>query len=203
MEPALPPSAAKAIRRPPSPSYYPDPQIDPARTRAKVLLARLFRGAHGWADDLQAYRKTHGTAEGALAGKKGRYADILQQVADERNADPPAPTAEWPTFGGDAARGRIAVAPPRLLERLGALCRPVQRTPLQPEGPPGMGRGTDVTTKAAGPILANRSMAFEPVVADGKAIVADARYVTAYDLRTGAVEKWYDAAKLNGGVIRI
>ncbi len=37
-------------------------------------------------------------------------------------------------------------------------------------------------------------MAFEPVVADGKAIVADARYVTAYDLRTGAVENWYDAA---------
>ena len=49
-------------------------------------------------------------------------------------------------------------------------------------------------------MLANRSMAFEPVVADGKAIVADARYVTAYDLRTGAVEKWYDAAKRNGGV---
>ena len=41
-------------------------------------------------------------------------------------------------------------------------------------------------------------MAFEPVVADGKAIVADARYVTAYDLRTGAVEKWYDAAGVNG-----
>ena len=43
-------------------------------------------------------------------------------------------------------------------------------------------------------------MAFEPVVADGKAIVADARYVAAYDLATGAVETWYDAAQPNGGV---
>ena len=177
--------------------FYPDPQTDPARTRAKLLLARLFRGAYGWADDLQAYRKTYGSAEGALAGKVGRYADILQQVADERDADPSAPTIDWPTFGGDASRNRIAVAPSRLLERFGALCRSSNEHQFSlkdrqewDEEPP--------TAKAAGPILLNRSMAFEPVVADGKAIVADARYVTAYDLRTGAVEKWYDAAQVNG-----
>ena len=193
----IPPAVVKGDPPPAFALFYPDPQTDPARTRAKVLLARLFRGAYGWADDLQAYRKTYGTAEGALAGKNGRYADILQQVADERDSDPPAPTTDWPTFGGDASRGRTAVAPPRLLERLGALCRSVNehqfglkdRQEWDEEPPP---------AKAVGPILLNRSMAFEPVVVDGKAIVADARYVTAYDLRTGAVEKWYDAAKVNG-----
>jgi outer membrane protein assembly factor BamB len=177
--------------------FYPDPQADSARTRAKVLLARLFGGAYRWADELEAYRKDNGAAEGALAGKKGRYADIVRQVAAERNAEPPALTAEWPTFGGDASRGRMAVGPPRLLDKLGALCRPANerqfslkdRKPLD-EDP--------VYDRGAGPLLANRSMAFAPVVADGKAIVADARYVTAYDLRTGAAETWYDAAKRIG-----
>ena len=193
------PPAAKAEAPPGLALFYPDPQTDPARTRAKVLLARLFRGTHGWTDDLQAYRKTYGTAEGAIAGKKGRYADILHKVADERNADPLAPTAEGPTFGGDETRGRIAVAPPRLLERLGALCRSANERQFSLKDRKEWDE-EPTTDKAAGPLLANRSMAFEPVVADGKAIVADARYVTAYDLRTGAVEKWYDAAKLNGGV---
>src|SRR5207302_793408 len=93
-----PPRAGKDDSPPGSVLFYPDPQTEPARTRAKVLLARLFAGADRWADDLESYRKNQGTAEGALAGKKGRYADILKQVADERNADPPAPAAEWPMF---------------------------------------------------------------------------------------------------------
>ncbi len=195
----LPPRAAKEQQVPSLLLHYPDPQTDPARTEAKVLLARLFRGAHGWADDLEAYRQTHGAAEGALAGKQGRYADILRQLADEIRADPPAPSSGWPTFGGDPSRGRIDPAPPRLLDKLGALCRPVherryslKERRLQDEDP--------VYDRGAGAILANRSMAFEPVVADGKAIVADAQYVTAYDLRTGAVETWYDAARLHGGI---
>ena len=176
--------------------FYPDSKIEPARTHAKILLARLFRGAYGWADDLRAYRKNYGAVEGEIAGKKGRYADILQQVADERKADPPAPPTDWPTFGGDAARGRIAVAPPRLLDRLGALCRSPNerqfslrdRKPLEVE---------PVYDRGAGAMLCNRSMAFEPVVADGKALIADARYVTAYDLHTGKAEIWYDAAKFD------
>jgi outer membrane protein assembly factor BamB len=188
----LPPSSAFGLS-------YPDPKIDSGRTRAKILLARLFRGAYGWADDLQAYRKDYGAAEGEIAGKKGRYADILQQVADERNTDPPAPTIDWLTFGGDATRGRTAVASPRLLERLGSLCRPSnerqfslrERKPLEID---------PVYDRGVGALLSNRSMAFEPVVADGKVLIADARYVTAYDLRTGAVETWYDAAKLNKGI---
>jgi outer membrane protein assembly factor BamB len=177
--------------------FYPDPKTDPARTRAQILLARHFRGAYGWADDLQKYRKDYGSAEGEIAGKKGRYADILQQVADERNANPPAPTTEWLAFGGDATRGVTAVAPPRLLERMGSLCRwPNERQfslkdrkPLEVD---------PVYDRGVGALLSNRSMAFEPVVADGKVLIADARYVTAYDLRTGAAETWHVAAELDG-----
>ncbi|HVS35052.1 MAG TPA: PQQ-binding-like beta-propeller repeat protein [Gemmataceae bacterium] len=194
-----PPPAAKKASPTAFLLYYPDPQIDPARTRAKLLAARLFRGAYGVADDVETYRKEFGTAEGALAGKQGRYADILRQVAEERDADPPAPFSTWPTFGGDASRGRIAAAPPRLLEQLGALCRPAneRRYSLKDREPQDM---DPVYDRGVGATLANRSMAFEPVIADGKAIVADAQYVTAVDLRTGAVEHWYDAAQLNTGL---
>ena len=185
----LPPRASKGPAPAVATLAYPDPRIDPARTRAKILLARLFRGA---VNDVQAYRKENADAEGALAGKKGRYADLLQQIAEERNADAPAPTMDWPTFGGDAARGQVAVGPPRLLERLGALCRPQneRQFSLQDRKP----RDEDpIYDRGAGALLANRSMAVEPVIADGKAIVADTNFVTAYDLRTGAVEPWHDA----------
>ncbi len=179
--------------------FYPDPKIEPARTRAKIMLARIFRGGYSWADDLQTYRKDYGQSEGEIAGKKGRYADILQQVADERKTAPPAPTTEWPTFGGDAARGRIAEASSRLPEGLGALCRwPNERQFSLKDR-----KALDVDPvydRGVGAVLGNRSMTFEPVVADGKAIVADARYVTAYDLHTGAAETWYDAARLNKGI---
>ena len=106
----IPPAVAKGDAPPAFALSYPDPQTDPARTHAKLLLARLFRDAYGWADDLQAYRKTYGTAEGALAGKKGRYADILQQVADERDADPPA---RRPTGRPSAATLLAAASPSR------------------------------------------------------------------------------------------
>ena len=59
----IPPAAAKGEAPPAFTLFYPDPQTDPARTHAKLLLARLFRGAYGWADDSQAYRKTYGAAE--------------------------------------------------------------------------------------------------------------------------------------------
>jgi outer membrane protein assembly factor BamB len=178
---------------------YPDPRGDLARVRAKLLLASLFRGDPGWADGLKAFRARHGEAEGILAGRKGRYADLLQALADEEKG--PAEGAGWPTFGGAPSRGRVQAAPPRLLEKLGALCRTGPtwrfrldtREPLKPDDrPPPLGAAT-ATQKA-------RTMAFHPIVVGDKVLVADARYVTAYDLRRGSSEVWYDAAKFNAGV---
>ncbi len=123
--------------------FYPDPQTDPARTRAKLLLARLFRGAYGWADDLQAYRKTYGTAEGMLAGKKGGYADILQQVADEpqrRTAGSDGRLADLRRRRFSRPHRRRAAAPAGTA--WGTL--PIRkRASIQPEGPPGAGRRAD------------------------------------------------------------
>ena len=95
--------------------YYPDPKTDPPGRGPRCCWpgcsAAPTAGPTTWR------RIARNTArQKALAGKQGRYADILRQVADEHNADPPAAASTWPTFGGDAARGRIAAAPPRLLE---------------------------------------------------------------------------------------
>src|SRR5262249_18323049 len=47
---------------------------------------------------------------------------------------------------------------------------------------------------------AARRMAFHPVVVGDQALVADARYITAYDLRTGKASTWYDLDGEVGGV---
>ena len=103
---------------------YPDPAEElVARTRAKQLLARLFRGQHGWKADLEAFRKRHPKAAGNLAGRKGIYADILGGVARDRAGKTNPLLADWPTFAGNFQRGRAASAHPNVLERLSQLCR--------------------------------------------------------------------------------
>ena len=74
---------------------YPDPPEDLAiRTRAKQVLARLFRGRHGWRDDLEAFRKRYPKASGTLAGRTGVYATILDEAtaARARNRSRPIST---------------------------------------------------------------------------------------------------------------
>ncbi len=126
--------------------FFPDPETDAARTRAKQLLARLFRGdgrryrepsgtgparlaEPTWDDDLAAFRKLHPDAAGKLAGREGRYADILQAVGGGLRAGarsetgPGAAERDWPTFGGEGGRGPLLPATARQTDRLGALCR--------------------------------------------------------------------------------
>src|SRR5262249_6303806 len=104
----------KEARNPAFPALlFPDPQLDPARVRAKQLLARLFSGeAQGHRarmdEALQAFRSQHGKSIGSLAGQQGLYADILQAVlAEPLGRDHTEETASWPTFGGDAGRGAV------------------------------------------------------------------------------------------------
>jgi outer membrane protein assembly factor BamB len=177
---------------------YPDPTLDPARLQAKQLLARLFHGpGREWAVELDNFRRRHGRAEGALAGCKGRYADLLRALAEDRKKEKGAADADWPTFGGEPSRGRVIPAPDDILDRLSALCRagPTWRFDLhdrkrQQETPP---RPAVNESQA-------RSLAFYPILVGDQVLVADARYVTAYDLRTGRGCDWYDVYALNGGV---
>jgi outer membrane protein assembly factor BamB len=177
---------------------YPDPTTDPARIQAKQLLARLFRNPESdWDAQLADYRAHHAQAEGALAGRKGRYADLLRALAEERRKQGTKTVPDWTTFGGEPDRGRVIPAPPDILDRLSALCRtgPTWRFNLEKrtlqEGPP---------LPPAGNAAQARSLAFHPVIVGNQVLVADAQYVTAYDLRTGQSIEWYDVGRVNEGV---
>ncbi|HEY7159405.1 MAG TPA: PQQ-binding-like beta-propeller repeat protein, partial [Gemmataceae bacterium] len=178
---------------------YPDPTRKPARIQAKQLLARLFRGNAGaWATELDAYRARHGEAEGTLAGRKGRYADLLHALAEERKKEGNAEPRDWPTFGGDPSRGRTIAAPDDILDRLSALCRdgPTWSFDLEKRA-----RQTEPLSGAAMNAKQARSLAFYPIIVGHRVLTADAQYVTAYDLRTGESDELYNVGGgKNGGV---
>jgi outer membrane protein assembly factor BamB/tetratricopeptide (TPR) repeat protein len=177
---------------------YPDPSLDAARLQAKQLLARLFSGPDStWAEELEAFARKHGEAEGTLAGRKGRFSDLLHALAEERRKEGAAPEADWTTFGGDPSRGRVIAAPDDILDRLSDLCRsgPTWRFNLQNHS-----LQEESSLHPAVNAAQARTLAFYPVIVGHQVLLADARYVTAYDLRTGQSSVWYDVAGLNGGV---
>src|SRR5262249_16662443 len=151
----------------------------------------------GWEKALDAYRRLHGKAEGKLAGRSGKYADILQAVALERRKAPPPRDDSWPTFAGAASRGRVADAPDNLPEVLARLCRGGPTWRIDVERRELLDRA--VASRKMGPVSAARTLAFHPVVAGHHALVADAQYVLGLDLRTGQLSQWYDLAADTGG----
>jgi len=174
------------------------PGTDPARSRAKHLLVRLF--AHkrlgplaatppALRRDLDAFTRDHAGAAGNLAGRDGTYADMLAAVGRDRALEVP-PGDGWPTFAGDAARSRTLPVEEHLADRLAILSRrPFVRVNL------------DSRRAGAGPDLpignrANAGVALYPAIAGGRVYFADARYLTAVDLRTGDVSEVFDAATL-------
>lgn len=171
---------------------YPDPQVEVARIRAKQLLARWFRGdLRNWKDDLTQYRAAHGKTEGNFAGRRGPYADRLKELVENLESRTTAvATDNWPTFAGGPTRSHLAAAHPGRLER---------RSPLEPPNWSWhLNRAADrppselPARKVVPPSEQARSLAFYPVIVGDKVLVADARYVRAFDLQTGNMEVWFD-----------
>jgi outer membrane protein assembly factor BamB len=175
---------------------YPDPSAALAdRARAKQLLARLFAGRADFERDLASFRKRHPKAEGSLAGRKGTYADVLDAVARQRRAvRAGAAAGDWTTFAGAPSRNRVVPARRRLLDRLSQLGRggPTWRFDLNRRVHLEQFAPTLPLTTQAAQVDAARRLAFHPVVVGHHALVADARFITAYDLRTGKASTWYD-----------
>ncbi len=165
---------------------YPEPTADPARIRAKQLLARWFRGETLDRDkELTAFRAAHREAAGSLGGKQGRYADLLREWASE--ALPPVNT--WSTFAGAPARAALAGDLPTLLHR------PTWQRRL--DGAEAHSGDLGPPHKVLSPRELERRLAFHPVIAGGQVIIADARTVRAFDLASGEPAVWYDLVHEN------
>ncbi len=177
---------------------YPDLTLDPARVQAKQLLARLFEDTDNeWMASLEAYGQRHPKAEGMLGGRKGRYVELLQTLAEERKKQGHADSEDWLTFAGNPSRGRPIPAPEDILDRLSELCGggPTWSVNLEQRS-----RQEDTRPSPAVNAAQARSLAFHPVLTGDRVLVTDANYVTAYDLRNGRSDEWYDVARTNGGV---
>ena len=157
---------------------YPDPQIDPALIRAKLILAVILAGDRSAARaELAAFRTAHAKSGGLLAGKDGGYADTLQALLDRGDAPPAVELTDWPTFAGTPERNGVASAMPRVrwLEepwRARLDGQPVQGV-LEPLG------------RIENPATAARALTVHPVIVGRRVLFADHHSVTALDLRTG------------------
>lgn len=169
---------------------FPAPRTDPAVVRAKVVLAAVFQGDSRRAAALLAeFREKHPNAEGAIAGKTGALAEILQGLL----AAPPRVRPDtlgggiWTTLGGNPARdgrvnGRFSYYFPS---------GPTW-TAVLPRDP----AAADRSRWRSPPVGAVRSVAFHPVVLGDRAYVADAGRVIGIDLRTGAAAVVFDGRNL-------
>jgi outer membrane protein assembly factor BamB len=168
---------------------YPGPLRDAARVRAKQLMALHFQGLRDYRDRrLEEQAARLGSASGVLGGRSGKYADMLAQLFAA-----PIPRAEgdadWSTFAGDAARGRVQPAPARLLDRLSIMCRggPALHISLPAFGPADeaafdLDKDRDLSRVRQRGDFA-RSLTFHPLIVGGRLLVADTGRVMAFDLR--------------------
>jgi outer membrane protein assembly factor BamB/tetratricopeptide (TPR) repeat protein len=167
---------------------FPDPQADIAGVRAKLLLARLFRGErNGWWNELQAFQKLHPKEQGHLAGRDGNYAAILETIW-QQDAALAAPDSEqaWSTFAGAPSRNFILPKAGQSLARLPRQDGPLWKVRLDTgQRVPTNEREPAAPLNIPEPAKTSRSLAFYPVLAGDQVFVADARYVTCFDLLTG------------------
>jgi outer membrane protein assembly factor BamB len=169
---ALPPGEAPA--RPSDGLLFPDPTLDLARIRAKEVLAYAFLDRNDRArQELDAFRKLHPDAKGALAGTTGPYAATLESwirrlVAHGLRSN----DAPWTTFAGNPERNRaMAVCPPSRLWSDGPTWR--VRLPIKNEPGPEPRLGPP------------SRLAFHPLVVGDQVLVGSARSVIGHDLFTG------------------
>jgi outer membrane protein assembly factor BamB len=173
----------------PSPRLrFPDPKGSEALVQAKLILGLFLRGEQAEAKrQWDAFRQKHPDAQGNLAGRSGRLADILQSVfaSDPGFAVRGVARRDWPTFGGEASRGRI-------IDRA--------TVPYWPDVPtwraalPGKssGRGLREFDPPLGTVEAARNLAFHPVIVPGYVLVADAARILVFGLHDGRLVDEYD-----------
>lgn len=170
---------------------HPDPQVDVPRVRAKRILARAFQGqdTNKAFDD---FKKRNAQAEGALAGRTGKYVEALEPILKKQATRKQDADETWSTFAAFPHRNTQWNQAPDRLRRSRSLEEPHWTHPLERdikkiEQPAALSESREM-----------RSLAFYPVAVGDQVVVADARTVTAYHLITGERALWFDIEKKHG-----
>ncbi len=89
---------------------YPDSEIPCAAVRARLIVLALLEGDHDRAAlEFELLRRLHPGVEGTLAGRSGKYVELVADVMrDARQWSAAAEPRGWATLGGAAARNRVA-----------------------------------------------------------------------------------------------
>ncbi len=174
---------------------YPEPPKDVAAVHARVILAQIYqRDFNAAQSSLGTFQKNFPTASGRLAGSTGPYVATLQSLLEHPPA-PPAdpPSSTWATFGGDLSRAGFAPGAPFRIPIVPTWVTPIPRS-NSPFGP------------LVSPASIARSPAMHPVIANGKAYLADAARVIEFDLKTGKATVAFDLRQsddlLQAGAVR-
>jgi outer membrane protein assembly factor BamB len=173
---------------------WPDPWPDLALLHAKQILALLFQG--DWQQggmELERFQKEHGDAKGRLAGRDGKYLDVLVEIATKREIRSSHPVEGWWTFAGDATRGLAQATAEGALNRLPMLRGPHWtvdvRTGMRQR--PSSNR-LEILPPTPNALQESCRLCFYPIIVGGHAVVADAQYVRSFDLQTGRQDWQYD-----------
>jgi outer membrane protein assembly factor BamB/tetratricopeptide (TPR) repeat protein len=155
---------------------HPDPSFDLARVAAKKWLCLAATDRPPGPADLEAFKRRYPGAEGALAGRKGSYANILaHSIADDHLAMPGQPDGRWPTFAGSLRRTRVAPGP----IDVGQIQWRVEIEKIAPNRMSGMAmRGGGSTP----PQRLESLLAFHPIVLGDQVLLCDGTRVVAYNL---------------------
>jgi outer membrane protein assembly factor BamB len=91
---------------------FPDSDLPAADVQSRLVLASILEGSLDRARvELQSLRTDSPDASGTIAGKSGKYVDLLAGLLDEAKGWPQrALPPDWQTLGGNLVRNRVAPA---------------------------------------------------------------------------------------------
>jgi outer membrane protein assembly factor BamB len=165
---------------------YPSPQSDPAAIRARLILVQLFREELRQAEtELKRFREAHPDAGGYLAGKQGKYAEILEEIlrTPAMRVLPFARKGEsaWPTLGGDLSRESLSEPlNPQLLSDY-----PTWRVEIPVGPPPAIRKRGAFDDYPSQNREHPRSLAFHPIAWRDQLLYCDTSRIWAVEARTG------------------
>lgn len=167
---------------------HPEPSLDLAGIRAKMILAMIFAWDQFTAEkELEAFGRLHGDAKGTIAGKLRTYSAMLKEwlqssPADFQNQD------SWPTFGGNSQRNARVRS---FSDVLPLTQSPTWQVPLPTSEPT---KEREFLMKSRQELA--RELAYYPVVAENLVFVSHGHGILAVSLQDG--KKKFDISAEKG-----